>query len=223
MEKRIQTNSKIMKEIFEGNEQWVQSMLDKDPTFFKNLANGQQPEYLWIGCSDSRVPANEIVNLPPGSVFVQRNIANQVGNTDMNLLSVVYYAVKYLKIKHILVVGHYGCGGVLAAMSNKSFGFLDNWLVNIKNVYDKYENELSSIQDEHQRGNRLVELNVIEQVRNLMKISFIQEEWELGDFPEIHGLVYSLKDGKLRDLCVSTNNSDSKKSVFTFDLNELGE
>lgn len=223
MEKRIQTNSKIMKEIFEGNEQWVQSMLDKDPTFFNNLANGQQPEYLWIGCSDSRVPANEIVNLPPGSIFVQRNIANQVGNTDMNLLSVVYYAVKYLKIKHILVVGHYGCGGVLAAMSNKSFGFLDNWLVNIKNVYDKYEDELTSIQDEHQRGNRLVELNVIEQVRNLMKISFIQEEWELGDFPEIHGLVYSLKDGKLKDLCVSTNNSDSKKSVFTFDLNELGE
>lgn len=223
MENRIQKNSKIMKEIFEGNEQWVQSMIEKDPAFFKNLANGQQPEYLWIGCSDSRVPANEIVNLPPGSVFVQRNIANQVGNTDMNLLSVVYYAVKYLKIKHILVVGHYGCGGVLAAMSNKSFGFLDNWLVNIKNVYDKYEKELVAIQDEHQRGNRLVELNVIEQVRNLMKISFIQEEWELGEFPEIHGLVYSLKDGKLKDLCVSTNNSDSKKSVFTFDLNELGE
>ena len=213
-----------MKEIFEGNEQWVQSMIEKDPTFFNNLANGQQPEYLWIGCSDSRVPANEIVNLPPGSIFVQRNIANQVGNTDMNLLSVVYYAVKYLKIKHILVVGHYGCGGVLAAMSNKSFGFLDNWLVNIKNVYDKYEHELTAIQDEHQRGNRLVELNVIEQVRNLMKISFIQEEWELGVFPEIHGLVYSLKDGKLKDLCVSTNNNNEKKhSVFTFDLNELDD
>lgn len=223
MENRIQKNSKIMKEIFEGNDLWVQSMIEKDPTFFNNLANGQQPEYLWIGCSDSRVPANEIVNLPPGSIFVQRNIANQVGNTDMNLLSVVYYAVKYLKIKHILVVGHYGCGGVLAAMSNKSFGFLDNWLVNIKNVYDKYENELSAIQDEHQRGNRLVELNVIEQVRNLMKISFIQEEWELGEFPEIHGLVYSLKDGRLKDLCVSTNNSENKHSVFTFDLNELDD
>ncbi len=209
-----------MKEVFEGNEEWVKSMIEKDPSFFTKLAEGQQPEYLWIGCSDSRVPANEIVNLPPGSIFVQRNIANQVGNTDMNLLSVVYYAVKYLKVKHILVVGHYGCGGVLAAMSNKSFGFLDNWLVKIKDVYSKHEVELNEIKDEQKRGDRLVELNVIEQVRNLTKISFVQEEWETQNKPEIHGLVYSLHNGKLKDLCVSTNTSGSSRSVFTFNLND---
>lgn len=127
-----------MDKIFEGNKKWIEKITASNPEFFSNLSQGQSPEYLWIGCSDSRVPANEIVDLPPGSIFVQRNIANQVGNTDMNLLSVVYYAVKYLKVKHILVVGHYGCGGVLAAMSNYSFGFLDNWLVGIKNVYSKY-------------------------------------------------------------------------------------
>lgn len=203
-----------MKEIFEGNKQWVEDTLAKDPAFFENLASGQNPEYLWIGCSDSRVPANEIVNLPPGSIFVQRNIANQVINSDMNLLSVVYYAVKYLRVKHILVVGHYGCGGVTAAMSNKSFGFLDNWLVSIKNVYIKYQAELDGIADETLRNNRLVELNAIEQARNMAKISFIQEEWQTGNLPEIHALVYSLNDGKLRNLDSSFNNSGDLKSVF---------
>jgi carbonic anhydrase len=203
-----------MKEIFEGNKQWVEDTLAKDPAFFENLAKGQNPEYLWIGCSDSRVPANEIVNLPPGSIFVQRNIANQVINSDMNLLSVVYYAVKYLKVKHILVVGHYGCGGVAAAMSNKSFGFLDNWLVSIKNVYIKYQAELDGIADETERANRLVELNAIEQARNMAKISFIQEEWQTGSLPEIHALVYSLNDGKLKNLDSSFNNSGDLKSVF---------
>lgn len=203
-----------MKEIFEGNKQWVEDTLAKDPGFFDNLAKGQNPEYLWIGCSDSRVPANEIVNLPPGSIFVQRNIANQVINSDMNLLSVVYYAVKYLKVKHILVVGHYGCGGVSAAMSNTSFGFLDNWLVSIKNVYMKYQAELDGISDETERSDRLVELNAIEQARNMAKISFIQEEWQTGSLPEIHALVYSLNDGKLRNLDSTFNNSKDLKSVF---------
>lgn len=206
-----------MEQLFKGNQQWIEDMIAKDPTFFENLAKGQNPEYLWIGCSDSRVPANEIVNLPPGAVFVQRNIANQVGNTDMNLLSVVYYAVKYLKVRQILVVGHYGCGGVLAAMSNQSFGFLDNWLVGIKNVYSKYQDELDAIDDMTKRGDRMVELNVIEQVRNLAKISFIQEEWQNGSIPEIHGLVYSLQTGKLVDLDVSLNNSDSMRRVYQFD------
>lgn len=203
-----------MKEIFEGNKAWVEETLAKDPTFFDNLSKGQTPEYLWIGCSDSRVPANEIVNLPPGSIFVQRNIANQVINSDMNLLSVVYYAVKYLKVKHILVVGHYGCGGVAAAMSNKSFGFLDNWLVSIKNVYIKYQQELDNMADEESRTNRLVELNAIEQARNMAKISFIQEEWQNNNPIEIHALVYSLKDGKLHDLESTFNNSNDLKSVF---------
>lgn len=206
-----------MEQLFKGNQQWIEDMIAKDPTFFENLAKGQSPEYLWIGCSDSRVPANEIVNLPPGAVFVQRNIANQVGNTDMNLLSVVYYAVKYLKVRQIVVVGHYGCGGVLAAMSNQSFGFLDNWLVGIKNVYSKYQDELEAIDDMTKRGDRMVELNVIEQVRNLAKISFIQEEWQNGSTPEIHGLVYSLQTGKLVDLDVSLNNSDTMRRVYQFD------
>ena len=205
-----------MKEIFEGNKEWVKNTLEKDPQFFNNLAEGQSPEYLWIGCSDSRVPANEIVNLPPGSIFVQRNIANQVGNTDMNLLSVVYYAVKYLKVKHILVVGHYGCGGVLAAMSNNSFGFLDNWLVAIKNVYSKYQDTLDMIDDLEKRGDMLVELNVIEQVRNLAKISFIQNECQNGDYPQIHGLVYSLKDGILKDLDSSINTIANMRPVYQF-------
>lgn len=203
-----------MKEIFEGNKKWVEETLAKDPAFFDNLSKGQTPEYLWIGCSDSRVPANEIVNLPPGSIFVQRNIANQVINSDMNLLSVVYYAVKYLKVKHILVVGHYGCGGVAAAMSNNSFGFLDNWLVSIKNVYTKYHQELDNIKDEELRVNRLVELNAIEQARNMAKISFIQEEWQNNNPIEIHALVYSLKDGKLRDMESTFNNLNDLKPVF---------
>ncbi|MCC6700927.1 MAG: carbonic anhydrase [Fluviicola sp.] len=203
-----------MKAIFEGNKEWIKNTLDKDPNFFNNLSEGQSPEYLWIGCSDSRVPANEIVNLPPGSIFVQRNIANQVGNTDMNLLSVVYYAVKYLKVKHILVVGHYGCGGVLAAMSNNSFGFLDNWLVAIKNVYSKYQDTLDMIDDLEKRGDMLVELNVIEQVRNLAKISFIQKEWKNGEYPQIHGLVYSLKDGVLKDLDSSINTIANMRPVY---------
>lgn len=205
-----------MKEIFEGNIAWVEETLKKDPTFFDNLSKGQTPEYLWIGCSDSRVPANEIVNLPPGSIFVQRNIANQVINSDMNLLSVVYYAVKYLKVKHILIVGHYGCGGVAAAMSNNSFGFLDNWLVSIKNVYLKNQAELEAIPDGEDRTDRLVELNAIQQSVNMAKISFIQEEWQQGNPLEIHALVYSLKDGKLRDMKTTINSATDLKPVFQF-------
>lgn len=205
-----------MKEIFEGNKKWVEDTLAKDPSFFNNLSQGQTPEYLWIGCSDSRVPANEIVNLPPGSIFVQRNIANQVINSDMNLLSVVYYAVKYLKVKHILIVGHYGCGGVAAAMSNNSFGFLDNWLVSIKNVYLKNQAELEAITDMDQRTDRLVELNAIQQSVNMAKISFIQEEWQQGNPLEIHALVYSLKDGLLRDMNTTINSATDLKPVFQF-------
>lgn len=197
-----------------GNEEWIEKMTRENPDFFKNLSQGQSPEYLWIGCSDSRVPANEILNLPPGSIFVQRNIANQVINTDMNLLSVVYYAVKYLKVRHILVVGHYGCGGVLAAMSDRSFGFLDNWLVSIKNVYFKHQAELDKITNEEEKGDRLVELNSIEQAKNLAKISFIQEEWQNGEGPQIHAMVYSLKDGRLRNLDASIENQGDVRKVY---------
>lgn len=205
-----------IQELFDGNAQWVEDTLKRDPDFFKHLAQGQTPEYLWIGCSDSRVPASEITNMLPGSIFVQRNIANQVNATDVNVLSVIYYAVKYLKVKHILVVGHYGCGGVLAAMNNSRYGFLDNWLTSIKNIYHANCHELNAITDEHERGNRMVELNVIEQVHNLSKISFIQDEWLRGNNLDIHGLVYSLSNGKLVDLKVSQNSNESLPEVFQY-------
>ena len=206
-----------IQELFDGNAQWVEDTLKRDPHFFDHLAAGQSPQYLWIGCSDSRVPASEITNMLPGSIFVQRNIANQVNNTDTNVLSVIYYAVKYLRVKHILVVGHYGCGGVLGAMSHAKFGFLDNWLVNIKNIYYTHRQELNAISDEKQRGNRLVELNVMEQVSNLSKISFIQEEWSEGTELGIHGLVYSLSDGKLVDLKVSRTSKEFVPEIFQFE------
>lgn len=209
--------SQQIKELLAGNKEWVKEVLEKQPDFFSQLAQGQAPTFLWIGCSDSRVPATEITKTMPGSIFVQRNIANMVVTTDMNLLSVLYYAVKVLKVRHIIVCGHYGCGGVLAAMSNKKFGFLDQWLSNIKSVYQLHSDELNAIKDEVERGDRFVELNVQEQVNNLAKISFLQEEWENDDYPKIHGWVYSLKDGLLKDLTVSTNSHVDLDSIFQYD------
>jgi len=205
-----------IKDLLDGNAQWVNNTLKHTPDFFNKLATGQSPKFLWIGCSDSRVPATEITNALPGSIFVQRNIANMVIHTDSNLLSVVNYAVKVLKVKHIVVVGHYGCGGVQAAMSNDNFGFLDNWLMHIKDSYRLHEEELDSIKDETKRFDRFVELNIQEQVANLAKISFIQEEWGNGDFPHIHGWVYSLKDGLLKDLNVSMNSNEGLEKVYRY-------
>ncbi|MCB9230115.1 MAG: carbonic anhydrase [Bacteroidia bacterium] len=209
------TNNSI-DNLLEGNKSWVRNVTKMSPAFFQDLAKGQTPEYLWIGCSDSRVPATEITNTLPGSIFVQRNIANMVIHTDSNVLSVINYAVKVLKVKHIIVCGHYGCGGVLAAMSNNKFGFLDNWLMHIKDVYRLHEGELDGIDDLEERGRRFVELNVVEQVLNLSRISFIQEEWEIGEFPYIHGLVYSLEDGVLHDLEISVNSKDGLHTVFQY-------
>lgn len=205
-----------LKKLLEGNSKWIAQINAKNPDFFTNLSRGQNPEYLWIGCSDSRVPATEITNMMPGSIFVHRNIANVIVHTDANALSVVYYAVKVLKVKHVLVVGHYGCGGVLAAMSNNRYGFIDNWLLHIKDVYRKYAGILNAIEDEKQRGEKLVEYNVIEQVHNLAKVSFIQEEWEQGEYPYIHGLVYNLNDGKLLDLNVTVNSANDLQQVFKY-------
>lgn len=206
----------IIKKLLEGNIQWVSEVNKAMPDFFESLSKTQNPEFLWIGCSDSRVPATEITDTLPGSIFVQRNIANMVIHTDSNLLSVVYYAVKVLKVKHIIVCGHYSCGGVEAAMKNQSFGFLDNWLLNIKDVYRLHEEELDGFIDEHQRFNRFVELNVLEQVKNLSKISFIQEEWGEGKYPYIHGWVYDLKDGLIRDLYESINSNEGLNEVFKY-------
>lgn len=203
-------------ELIKGNSKWVKEINEKHPGFFDELSQGQSPKFLWIGCSDSRVPATEITDALPGSIFVQRNIANVVSHADANLLSVVYYAVKYLKVKHIIICGHYGCGGVGAAMSTQKYGYLDNWLVHIKDVYRLHRSELDGIKDETERGNRLVELNVVEQVNNLAMVSFLQEEWEKGEFPYIHGWVYSLKDGLIKDLGVSINSAKNLLDVYQY-------
>jgi len=208
--------AETIKDLQQGNRAWVKNTIKHNPDFFVKLSEGQTPKFLWIGCADSRVPATEITNALPGSIFVQRNIANVVVHTDSNLLSVVNYAVKVLKVKHIIVCGHYGCGGVKAAMSNEKFGFLDNWLMHIKDVYRLHEAELDAIKDDEKRCDRYVELNVVEQVGNLAKVSFIQEEWEQGDFPYIHGWVYSLKDGYLKDLGVTINNNEDLDAVYKY-------
>ena len=208
--------AKTIDDLLTGNVKWVENTKKHNPNFFKTLSEGQSPKFLWIGCSDSRVPATEITNALPGSIFVQRNIANMVVHTDSNLLSVVNYAVKVLRVKHIIVCGHYGCGGVQAAMSNDKFGFLDNWLMNIKDVYRLHEKELDAIENKDERFDRFVEVNIMEQVNNLAKVSFIQEEWDEGEFPYIHGWVYSLKDGLLKDLNVSVNSNDGLEKVYQY-------
>ena len=189
-------------EILENNKVWVASRNAEDPEFFHRLANGQKPKYLFIGCSDSRVPASGITGTGPGEMFVHRNIANLVVHSDMNLLSVLQYAVEVLGVQDILVVGHYGCGGVAAAASNKQYGLIDNWLVNIRDVIRLHEKEYLREKDEASRLRRLVELNVIEQVRNLTKTNIIQNAMRGDTPPRLHGLVYDIADGVLKDLNV---------------------
>ncbi|MCU0387243.1 MAG: carbonate dehydratase [Chitinophagaceae bacterium] len=183
------------------NKAWAREKTLEDPEYFKRLVNIQTPEFLWIGCSDSRVPANEITGTSPGEIFVQRNIANMVIHTDLNLLSVLQYAVDVLKVKHIIVCGHYGCGGVKAAMGNQSFGIINKWLRNIKDVYRLHEEELVAIKDESERVNRLIELNVQEQVLNLAKTSIVQHAWKTDQRPHLHGWVYSLHNGIIKPVC----------------------
>ena len=189
-----------MERIFEGNRKWVAQKLSEDPAYFEKLAQGQKPEYLFIGCSDSRVPANEISGTQPGEMFVHRNIANMVVHTDINMLSVLQYAVEVLRVRHVIVCGHYGCGGVLAAMSDQQFGLIDNWLTNIKDVMRLHEVEFLRLKEEEARARRLVELNVIEQVRNLAKTSIIQNAMKTANPPQLHGLVYDISEGHLIDL-----------------------
>ena len=200
-----------------GNKNWSEAKMKQDPDFFKNLTLGQNPEYLWIGCSDSRVPANEITGTKSGEMFVHRNIANMVVHTDMNLLSVLYYAVEVLHVKHIIVCGHYGCGGVIAAMTNNNNGFVNDWLRNIKEVYKKHENELKSIADLKERENRLVELNVIEQVHNLCKTMVVQKAWNKREL-QVHGWVYGFNNGLITDLKVMMDEISDLEPIFRFDL-----
>lgn len=188
--------------------------MGQDPEFFKKLAEGQQPPVLWIGCADSRVPANEIIGAQPGEVFVHRNIANMVVPTDLNMLSVLDYAVNVLKVRHVIVCGHYGCGGVKAAMTNNSYGIIDNWIRHIKDVYRFHKSELEKVEDEEERFNRFVELNVQEQVRDLAKTAIVQNAWNKGQDLHLHGWVYGVGSGIIKDLEVNFNDNASLDEVY---------
>ena len=191
------------------NKAWSVEQIERDPEFFSRLSKIQTPEFLWIGCSDSRVPANEITNTAPGEIFVHRNIANLVVNNDLNLMSVLEYAVEVLKVKHVIVCGHYGCGGIRAAMTQQEFGVISQWLQHIKDVYHDHRDELTKIKVDEQRADRLTELSVHEQVRNLAKTSIIQRAWKESQRPILHGWVYRLTDGILNSVCKVESESDA--------------
>ena len=206
--------SDFYKKILDNNKQWVENKLAISPNYFKNLAEGQNPPLLWIGCSDSRVPANEIIGAEPGEVFVHRNIANMVVHSDMNMLSVLDYAVNALKVKHVIVCGHYGCGGIKAAMGNNSIGIIDNWIRHIKDVYRFHQDELDTIENEKERFNKFVEINVKEQVMNLAKTSIVQNAWKNGQELSLHGWVYGLNDGYVTDLGVNFSCDKDLDDVY---------
>ena len=206
--------SDFYKKILDNNKKWVENKLAISPEYFKNLADGQNPPLLWIGCSDSRVPANEIIGAEPGEVFVHRNIANMVVHSDMNMLSVLDYAVNVLKVKHVLVCGHYGCGGVKAAMGNDSIGIIDNWIRHIKDVYRLHSAYLDSIEDETDRFNTFVELNVKEQVFDLAKTSIVQAAWRNGQDLTLHGWAYGLNSGFVTDLEVNISSEKDLDAVY---------
>ncbi|MFG4004861.1 carbonate dehydratase [Flavobacterium aquidurense] len=202
------------KQLLENNKEWVEKSLALDPNYFADLAKGQTPPLLWIGCSDSRVPANEIIGAKPGEVFVHRNIANMVVHSDMNMLSVLDYAVNVLKVKHVIVCGHYGCGGVKAAMGNMSVGIIDNWIRHIKDEYRLHDKYLNSIEDETERFNAFVEINAKEQVYNLAKTSIVQSAWKNGQDLMLHGWVYGLNSGFVTDLNVNIASNEELDDVY---------
>jgi carbonic anhydrase len=195
--------SQSLDQLFNNNRDWAASMVAQDGTFFQKLAAQQSPQYLWIGCSDSRVPANQIVNLLPGELFVHRNIANVVVHSDLNCLSVLQFAIDVLGVKHVIVCGHYGCSGVHAALIDRRVGLADNWLRHVQDVRQKHERYLGDVLPERERADRLCELNVVEQVSNICQTTIVQDAWERGQSLSIHGLIYGLKDGLLRDLGVT--------------------
>jgi carbonic anhydrase len=203
------------------NKAWSEEKVQLDKDFFSRLASQQKPKFLWIGCSDSRVPANEITGTDPGEIFVHRNIANMVVHTDLNMLSVLQYAVEILKVEHIIVCGHYGCGGIEAALSNKSFGLINKWLRNIKEVYKMYQREVDAIADPVEKVNRLVELNVMEQCQDLIKTSIIQKAWKERQAPEIHGWAYGLKDGRVKELTTIKADPAVINPIFRYNGDEL--
>jgi len=196
--------------LFENNKKWAAKMLKNDPHFFEALQKQQTPEYFWIGCSDSRVPANDILNLQPGEVFVQRNVANQVVHSDMNCLAALQFAVDVLKVKHVIICGHYSCGGVKAALGRERHGLVDNWLLHVRDTMDKHAAKLDLIEDEHEKLDRLCEINVIEQVKNICNTMTIEDAWGRNQAVSVHGLIYSIKDGRLRDLGLTISNNEEE-------------
>jgi carbonic anhydrase len=208
---------KVYEKLLLENKAWAKEMKEEDPDFFERLVNVQTPEFLWIGCSDSRVPPNEITQTRPGEIFIHRNIANMVVHTDLNMLSVLQYAVEVLKVKHIIVCGHYGCGGVKAAMSRQSLGIINKWLRNIKDVYRYHQEEVDSCATEEDKVNKLIELNVREQVYNIAKTSIVQKAWKKFNAPHIHGWVYDLHDGLLRPQIDLAPGDHLDHPIFEYD------
>ncbi len=202
-----------IKKLFENNSQWSKSIKDDNPEYFAKLAEGQSPDFLWIGCSDSRVPAERLTGLYSGELFVHRNVANQVIHTDLNCLSVVQYAVDVLKVKHVIICGHYGCGGVKASIDNPQLGLINNWLLHIRDLYLKHKDYLDRL-PESTRADKLGELNVVEQVYNLANSTIMQGAWERGQDIEIHGVIYGISDGKLQDLGVRSSSKESVESSY---------
>ena len=202
-----------LQHLFDNNRAWAERITREDPRFFARLSHLQRPEYLWIGCADSRVPANEIVDLLPGEMFVHRNVANIVVHTDLNCLSVMQFAVDVLRVKHIIVVGHYGCGGVQAALERKRLGLIDNWLRHVQDVHGKHRDHISAIPEDAQ-ANRLCELNVIEQVANVCQTSIAMDAWERGQQLSVHGWIYGLQDGRIRDLKTTVSETDEAPEAY---------
>jgi len=199
---------KKLDKLIDGNKGWAEGLRQEHPEFFSSLSRQQNPEYLWIGCSDSRMPATQLVGLKPGEMFVHRNVANVVVHTDLNCLSVMQYAIDVLRVKHVIVCGHYGCGGVKAALNNSKLGLIDNWLRHVQDVAEKYEASLSQVTDKYKRFDKLCELNVIEQTINVCQTTVVQSAWARGSEFAVHGLIYSLEDGLLRDLGLCITNEE---------------
>lgn len=213
---------KILPHLFQQNKAWAESIKQRDPEFFQKLSRQQSPNYLWIGCADSRVPANEIIGLMPGEVFVHRNIANVVVHTDLNCLSVLQFAVDVLKVQHVMVVGHYGCGGVQAALKCQRVGLADNWLRHVQDVKEKHAGCLHQLPDDTARSARLCELNVIEQVVNVCQTTIVQDAWARGQKLAVHGWIYGLRDGLLRDLDVTSSDAGELANNYRRALAGLG-
>ncbi len=212
---------RLLSDLFERNAAWADGVVESDPEFFNRLSQQQSPDYLWIGCADSRVPANQIVGLNPGDVFVHRNVANLVVHTDLNCLSVMQYAVEALRVQHIIVCGHYGCGGIGAALADKELGLIDNWLRHIQDIRNIHLDHLMAIEDLETRANRLCELNVMEQVSNVCRTTIVRDAWRRGQKLAVHGWIYALTDGRLKDLNMCVNSNDELEKAYASTLAQI--